>query len=60
MKLVLNKEELQKALGVGHNKALELLHRPDFPSFRLGRRWYVTKEALVEWLKEQEKRQKAQ
>lgn len=50
MKLVLNKEELQKALGIGHNKALELLNRPDFPSFRVGRRWLVSKTGLEEWV----------
>lgn len=49
-RLVINKKELQKTLDIGHNTALRLLNRADFPSFRVGRRWLISKTGLEEWV----------
>lgn len=49
-KLALNTAELAAALGIGKNKAQELINTPGFPVVRLGRRVVVPVDALKEWL----------
>lgn len=46
--------ELAKALGVSRAGAYNLMNCESFPSFRIGRKPVVRKEALEEWIKEQE------
>ena len=53
-KLLLNSKEVKKLLGIGRNSLLILLNSPDFPSFKIGARWYVKSEELDHWIKRQE------
>jgi len=49
---VLTVEELSKVLRIGRRQAYELVHRPSFPSFRVGRSIRVPKKGLERWLQE--------
>ena len=48
---VLNVKQLAVYLGIGRNKAYELVHSSDFPALKIGKRIVVPKEQLDEWLK---------
>jgi predicted DNA-binding transcriptional regulator AlpA len=54
-KQVLNRKEVQKKLGLGVNKTLNLFKSKSFPSFRIGNSWFISDEALNQWIEEQEK-----
>lgn len=45
--------EAREILRVGKSTMQELLHRDDFPSYRIGRRWYINKQKLFEWINKQ-------
>ena len=48
----LNVEDLRLLLGIGKNSAYELMHRSDFPSFKIGKRYFIEESALILWSKE--------
>lgn len=48
--------ELRDYLKCGHNQAYELVRRKDFPSFKIGSKYYVNKSALAEWIERQSKK----
>lgn len=50
-KLCLNVPEVAKELGISKPMAYMLASRSDFPSFRLGKRILVSRNALEAWLK---------
>jgi len=50
---VLSVEEIQKIFPVGRNSIYELMHRDDFPSFKIGKQYFVESNALALWIKEQ-------
>ena len=50
---VLIPEEARSILKVGKSTMQELLHRKDFPSFKIGRRWYINKQKLLTWINNQ-------
>lgn len=53
-KVLLNLQEFREYLGIGENKALELVKRPHNGfSFKIGNKWYVYKNRLDEWLAKQ-------
>ncbi|MCD7886483.1 MAG: helix-turn-helix domain-containing protein [Clostridiales bacterium] len=52
-RLTLDAKGVAEALGVGVNQAYTLMHDPTFPSFRVGRRWLVSADALKAWLQKQ-------
>ena len=54
---IMNVQEVAKFLGVGYDKALQLLHY-EIPSFNLGRKIVTTEEAVLEWIEEQLKKDK--
>lgn len=41
-------------LGISPSNAYRLFRSSEFPSFRIGGRWMVTKQAFEEWLKKQQ------
>ena len=43
-------KECQHLLRVGKNTLLELLHTRQIDGFRIGNRWRVTRESVVEFL----------
>lgn len=47
---VLLPEEAREILKVGKSKMQELLNSDDFPSYKVGRRWYVNALRLEEWI----------
>lgn len=52
--LVLSPREAMKALDVSQTVMYnDLLKRKDFPSYRVGNKWYISKEGLGEWVKKQ-------
>lgn len=53
-KLLLTPAETMELLGVGRNTMYcNLLKREDFPKILIGRKIYVNKEKLQEWLDNQ-------
>lgn len=38
-------------MGIGRDKAYSLMHNTSFPAIKIGGRYYVTEDALTEWLK---------
>ena len=44
-------KECQKLLKVGKNTLLDLIHSGEIDAFRIGNRWKITKESIVEFLK---------
>ena len=54
-KLTYNAPELALLLGISRSAAYNLMHRDDFPSFRIDKRWLVRDSSLHEWLEKQNK-----
>ena len=44
-------KECQKFLKVGKNTLLDLIHSGEIDAFRIGNRWKITKESIVEYIK---------
>lgn len=53
MKITCNASDLARILGISRTAAYNLMHRADFPSFRIGRRLLVWQDKLIEWLNTQ-------
>jgi len=47
---ILTFKECQQLLQVGKNTMLELLHTRQIEGFRIGNRWRITKESVVEFI----------
>ncbi|QGH20882.1 helix-turn-helix domain-containing protein [Clostridium butyricum] len=53
-KLVISPEEFMKAYGFGRNMVYtDLLKRKDFPSFRIGKKYFINVNKLGEWFDSQ-------
>lgn len=50
---ILFPEEARQILKIGKSTMQELLHREDFPSYKIGRRWYINKQKLLTWINNQ-------
>lgn len=48
--LFLNAEMVSKILGVSPSTGYELMHEPDFPVLKVGRRMVVPKEHFIKWV----------
>ena len=48
---VMTVKECQQLLKVGKNTMLELLHTNQIEGFKIGSRWKITKESVVEFLR---------
>lgn len=48
-KVTLNVTEVSQVLGVSKPVVYQLIHRSDFPSFKIGARTVVPRIALEEW-----------
>ena len=44
-------KDLQCELGLGRDKAYQLMHNKTFPAIKIGGRYFVTQDALDEWLR---------
>jgi excisionase family DNA binding protein len=49
-KLTLTIAETATALGVSRPTVYKLIHRDDFPSFRIGSRVVISRSGLEEWI----------
>ena len=49
-KVALNITEVAEVLGVSRPLVYRLLHREDFPSFKVGNRTLVSRAALEQWV----------
>ena len=49
---MLTTKDLQQILKIGRDRAYALMRSRAFPSIKIGARYYVTKEALEEWLRQ--------
>ena len=48
---MLTTKEVQKILKIGRDRSYALMRSKGFPSIKIGARYYVTEEALNEWLR---------
>ena len=48
--LFLNAEQVAVVLGIASASTYELMHQPDFPTLRIGRRIVVPKEKFIQWV----------
>jgi len=48
---ILTFKECQKLLKVGKNTLLFLLHSGQLEAFRIGNRWKIPKECLIDYIK---------
>ena len=53
MELTYTLEQAAEAIQVSRPTMQTLVHRADFPSFRVGRRWIIPADGLKRWLEEQ-------
>ena len=51
--LFLNAKLVAQALGVSVSTAYELMHKPGFPTLRVGSRMVVPKEKFMQWVEAQ-------
>ena len=52
-RMVMTVEEMGKELGISRTTAYDLVQRPDFPSFSIGRRILVSRDGLLKWIEKQ-------
>ena len=50
--LFLNAKLVAQALGVSISTAYEVMHKPSFPTLRVGSRMVVPKEQFIQWVME--------
>ena len=48
---IMTLRECQQLLKVGKNTMLDLIHSGDLSAFRIGNRWKIPKEAVLEFIK---------
>lgn len=48
---IMTTQECQKILKVGKNTILNLIHTGELDAFKIGRRWKIPKESVIEYLK---------
>ena len=44
-------KECQKLLKVGKNTLLNLIHNGEIDAFKIGNRWKITKESIIDYVK---------
>ncbi|MBR1456218.1 MAG: helix-turn-helix domain-containing protein [Oscillospiraceae bacterium] len=54
-KVALNVSEAAELLGLSRTTVYELIHREDFPAFKIGARTVIPRKKLEEWANSQEK-----
>lgn len=47
--ILLSPIQAKELLGVGRNEIYNLCKNKDFPSFKIGSKYYINKEKLQEW-----------
>lgn len=49
---ILTFKECQKILKVGKNTLLDLIHSGEIEAFKIGSRWKILKDCIIEYLKD--------
>ena len=52
-RMTMNVEQMRTELGISRSTAYELIQKPDFPSFTIGRRVLISREGLKKWIEKQ-------
>ena len=52
-RMTMNVEQMRIELGISRSTAYELIQKPDFPSFTIGRRVLISREGLKKWIEKQ-------
>lgn len=47
--ILLSPVQAKELLGVGRNEIYNLCKNKDFPSFKIGSKYYINREKLQEW-----------
>lgn len=47
---VMTPSDIAKIMGISRNKAYEVVHSKDFPSFKVGKQYRVSRDKFVSWL----------
>lgn len=55
---LITSRQLKQYLGCGELKLYELLGRRDFPSIRIGKKYYILFDKFIEWLEKESKKSK--
>ena len=42
-------KDLQQIFGLSKNRIYDIMHQKAFPTIKIGRRYFVTEDALKEW-----------
>ncbi|MCI9288794.1 helix-turn-helix domain-containing protein [uncultured Oscillibacter sp.] len=50
LSMVLTPLDIAAVLGISRNTAYELVHSKDFPAFRVGKQYRVSKTRFLAWL----------
>ena len=48
--LVLTPMDIAAVLGISRNTAYEVIHSQDFPMFRVGKQYRISRERFLKWL----------
>lgn len=48
---ILTFKECQEVLKIGKNSLLDLIHQGDIEAFKIGNRWKIPKEAILEFIR---------
>lgn len=48
---IMTLRECQELLTVGKNTMLDLIHSGELSAFRIGNRWKITKESVLEFIR---------
>lgn len=51
--ILLSPMQAKEILGVGRNEIYNLCKNKDFPSFKIGAKYYINREKLQEWANNQ-------
>ena len=54
-KVALNVSEVAELMGISRTKVYELIHRDDFPAFKIGSRTVIPRSGLEKWVNSQPK-----
>lgn len=49
---ILGVDDIATAFGIGRNSAYDLMNNPNFPSFKVGRKWFVLRDSFIAWMSE--------
>lgn len=47
---LITKQQFEKMYRIGHDTSHELLHTRGFPCFKIGRKYYIVKDKVNDWM----------